>query len=93
MYGQKTAEEEQNSIQSKYVVHHHESKEETPVVLTEAPKDYCNYERRSVNRDCEWLLKERSENGFRTFSSSLCKLLGNFLVMHLLVLHIYSSYI
>ncbi|KAG5193788.1 hypothetical protein MJG53_019847 [Ovis ammon polii x Ovis aries] len=71
-----TAGDEQNSSQSKHVVHHHESKEETPVVLTAAPKDSCNYERRSVNRDCEWLLKERSENGFRTFSSSLCKLLG-----------------
>lgn len=88
-----TAGDEQNSSQSKHVVHHHESKEETPVVLTAAPKDSCNYERRSVNRDCEWLLKERSENGFRTFSSSLCKLLGNFLVMHLLVPHIYSSHI
>lgn len=83
-----------NSSQSKHVVHHHESKEETPVVLTAAPKTPV------IMREDQWtetgqvvIKGEKWEWISKTFSSSLCKLLGNFLVMHLLVPHIYSSHI
>ena len=56
MYSQKTAGDEQNLSQYKRAIHHRESKTEIQTVLTAALKDYCNYERRSANRDCEWLI-------------------------------------
>lgn len=93
IYSQKTAGDEENTSQYKLAIHHLESKAETQAALTTVLKDYCNYEMRSGNRDFEWLIHEINEHGFWTFSSSLCKLLDSFLVVHLSVPHIYSSYI
>lgn len=56
MYSQKTAGDEENSSQYKHAIHHRESKTEIQTVLTAALNDYCNYERRSAHRDCEWLI-------------------------------------
>lgn len=48
------------------------------MVPTAAPKDSCNYERRSVNRDCEWLLKREVRMDFELSPPASVELLVTF---------------